>query len=93
MYIYEFEKGSNPDQLIWVAWSPTGTKTHKKDNYKPRIVETTINGLPSSPIDVIGMATSENSVPKPTWKSTSPLTITLDISESPIYIYFDKSKM
>ena len=93
IYIYEFENGSNPDQLVWVAWSPTGTKTHKKDNYKPRIVETTINGLPSSPIDVIGMATSENSVPKPTWKSTSPLTITLDISESPIYIYFDKSKM
>lgn len=92
IYVYEFENGSNPNQLIWVAWSPTGTKTHQKDNYKPRTIEATLTDLPSSPIKVTGMSTAENSIPKPSWKSNSPKTITLSINESPTYIFFDKSK-
>lgn len=92
IYIYEFEHGYDSDRLIWVAWSPTGTKTHKKDGYEPRVVKATLIGLPGLPINVIGMATSKNEAPKPEWQQAEGMAITLSISESPTYIAFNKKK-
>lgn len=92
IYVYEFEHASDSDRLIWVAWSPTGTKTHKKDGYQPRVVKTTLSGLPSLPANIIGMATAQNEVPKPEWKETEKMTISLTISESPTYIMFNSKE-
>lgn len=90
VYVYEFEHGSDLNSLIWVAWSPTGTKTNKKDTYIARIVNTTLTDLPSLPVNVMGMATSKEGAPKSPWEKTGDLAITLSINESPTYIIFDK---
>lgn len=90
VYVYEFEHGSNPNSLIWVAWSPTGTKTHKKDKYIARVANTTLNNLPSLPVKIMGMATSKEEVSNSSWKKTGDMTITLSINEGPTYIIFDK---
>ena len=92
IYVYEFEHGSDSDQLIWVAWSPTGTKTHKKNGYQPRTIKTSLMELPGPPITMFGMATSENDPPKPEWQQMKENAISLTISESPTYVVFNKKK-
>lgn len=90
IYVYEFEHGSDPNRLTWVAWSPTGTKTHEKDNYVARVVETTLSDLPSLPLNVRGMATADGEAPASAWEKDGDRSITLSINESPTYIMFDK---
>ncbi len=92
IYVYEFEHGSDSDRLIWVAWSPTGTKTHKKDGYQPRTIKTTLTELPGPPITIFGMATSENDPPKPEWQQMKENAISLTIGESPTYLVFNNKK-
>jgi len=86
LYVYEFEKGANKNDKIWVAWSPTGVKTQEKEGYQPREVRVTLSGLPGKPIQVIGMATADGQPPAPKWEQTGDSAITLTIGESPAYI-------
>lgn len=91
LYIYEFQHGSNPDLLIWAAWSPTGTKTNKKDAYNERIIEKTLSNLPLLPNKVINMAIDDKKAVLADWQKVSDTSISLIISESPVYIFFDKT--
>lgn len=90
VYVYEFEHGSDSNRLVWVAWSPTGTKTHKKDKYIARVANTTLSNIPSLPIKVMGMASSNEEVSNSSWEKTGDNTITVSINEGPTYIVFDK---
>jgi len=84
--VYEFEDGGSPEKAIWVAWSPTGTRTHEKDNYVPREQKITLRGLPALPERVLSMAASEGPPTVCSWEKRSENAISLSIGESPIYI-------
>lgn len=89
--ILEFQQGNDPTQVIWVAWSPTGTRTNTKDQYVARETKVTLKGLPSIPVRVIGMATRDAKAPQPVWEKTSPSSITLTLGESPTYIIMERT--
>jgi hypothetical protein len=91
LYVYEFEKGANKNDKIWVAWSPTGVKTQEKEGYQPREVKVTLSGLPGKPIQVIGMATADGQPPAPKWEQAGDSAITLTAGESPAYIVMTKT--
>ncbi len=91
LFVYEFVHGNDSDRIVWVAWSPTGTRTNEKDQYKPREARITLNDLPGRPVKVVGMATAEGDAPKAMWEMTGPSAITLTIGESPIYIMMDRN--
>ncbi|RFS24699.1 hypothetical protein DVR12_05720 [Chitinophaga silvatica] len=89
-YVYEFVKGSDNNDIIWVAWSPTGVRTDKKKNYQP--VQTTIAlyNIPGDVVQIQGMAVNENSSQKIDFKKNNQTSISLTISESPVYINIKK---
>ena len=89
--VYEFEHGSEPDRVTWVAWSPTGTRANEKDHYMPRETKATLSGLPALPLRVVGMATTNGAVPQPSWEKTSPSSISLNIGESPTYLLMERA--
>jgi hypothetical protein len=89
LFVYEFEDGADPDRVIWVAWSPTGTRTNEKDHPVPGATKATLNGLPSLPSKVVGMATTDGAPPRPAWEKTSQSAINLSIGESPIYLIME----
>jgi len=84
--VYEFKHGRRANSRIWVAWTPTGCRTHQKDQHRPSALTITLDGLPSAPTDVVGMATREGEVPRPTWAKAGPSAMTLMVGESPAYI-------
>ena len=88
--VFEFEHGADPSRVIWVAWSPTGVRTHEKDGYVPRTARVTLAGLPALPEQVLGMATTAQPAAKLAWETAGPLAITLDIGESPTYIVMQR---
>jgi hypothetical protein len=90
LFVYEFVHGNDPAQIVWVVWSPTGTRTNEKDRYTPRQVKATLSDLPALPGRVIGMATAAGEAPKTAWEKAGPTAITLTIGESPIYILIDR---
>lgn len=90
LFVYEFEQGDDKNNKIWVAWSPTGTKTQEKEGYQPRTSTVTLDGLPGRPVRVVGMATTDGPAPEPKWEQTADKTITLTIGESPTFIVMDK---
>jgi hypothetical protein len=91
LFVYEFEPGDASKRVIWVAWSPTGARTNEKEGYAPRGIKAVLSGLPSLPIQVIGMATAENEAPQPGWEKAGPGAITLTIGESPTYIIMERN--
>lgn len=86
LFVYEFVQGNDKNKKIWVAWSPTGSKTQEKEGYQPREVKVTLTELPDTPVHIVGMATASGQAPEPKWHQTSETAITLTIGESPIYI-------
>ncbi len=91
LFVYEFVHGSDPGRLVWMAWSPTGSRTNEKDGYKPREVKTTLSDLPALPVKVVGMATADGEAPKLAWEKAGPSAITLTIGESPTYIVMNRN--
>lgn len=83
--VYEFTRGDDANALVWVAWSPTGTRSDTKDGYTPRTAAVTLSGLPGTVQQVIGMATASGTAPSPAY-TTGGSDISLTISESPVYI-------
>lgn len=82
-YVYEFR--SDAGKKVWVAWSPTGVRSHLKDGYKPRTAKVTLT-VPSKPVNVKTMATASAEAAEAEWKQTGDNTIEVTIGESPVYI-------
>ncbi|MDR2848049.1 MAG: hypothetical protein LBV39_02985 [Bacteroidales bacterium] len=89
LYVYEFVHGEQTDKTIWVAWSPTGCQTNTKDNYQSVSFVASLHQLPGKVVGVESMATGQKETAAK-WEQSSPETITLTISESPVYILMDK---
>ncbi|CAL1516745.1 cellulase family glycosylhydrolase [Chitinophaga sp. MM2321] len=90
LYVYEFEHGSDPKKLVWVAWSPTGAKTQEQEGYQPHQISATLDSLPGIPVSVNAMATAAGDIPQQQWKKAGVSGITLTIGESPVYIVINK---
>lgn len=90
VYVYEFEHGSDADRLIWVAWSPTGTQSHKKEGYVARVADITLSNTPTMPTKIMHMATSEEEAAAASWKKIGDESFSFTINEGPTYIIFDK---
>jgi hypothetical protein len=86
LFVYEFEHGTGSSRVIWVAWSPTGTRTNEKDRYVSRETKAMLSGLPSLPVRVVGMATADGDFPQLSWEKVGPSGIAFTVGESPIYI-------
>ena len=91
LFVNEFEHGTDPSRVIWVAWSPTGTRTNEKDRYLPRETKATLNDLPSLPVRIVSMATADGEAPQLSWEKSGSSAITLNVGESPIYIIMERA--
>lgn len=90
VFVYEFEQGDAPGNRIWVAWSPTGTKTQEKEGYQPKEALVTLQELPGKPSRVVSMATTATAASEPKWEQTDSKSITLTVGESPTFIIMNK---
>ena len=86
-FVYAFKHESH-NKEIWVAWSPSGVETHKKDGYVGKSATVKLKNLPGTILQVISMAENKSNA------ETLPFTkkgsgINLVISESPCYIMFE----
>lgn len=90
LFVYEFEQGGQPGNRIWVAWSPTGTKTQEKEGYQPKEAKVTLGELPGKPSRIVGMATTANPASESKWEQTGNNAITLTVGESPTFIVMSK---
>lgn len=91
-YVYEYIKGDDPAQVIWVAWSPTGVRTDKKNGYQPKQSAIELSQLPGKVVQVKGMAESENTEPEVSYKQNDAAGLSITIAESPVYIRFEANK-
>ncbi len=90
VFVYEFRHGSDPNNRVWVAWSPTGVKSHEKNGYKPREARITLSGLPGKPVSVKAMATTSAAPAEANWEKKSDTEIAVTIGEGPVYIQLQK---
>lgn len=86
LYVYEFRHASDANNRIWVAWSPTGVKSHEKEGYQPREARVTLTDLPGKPVSVKAMSTAAGDAPDAAWEPQGNNAISLTIGESPTYI-------
>ena len=88
VFVYEFQRGDDAKQLIWVAWSPTGVRTNAKNGYHPREAKVTLADLPKPPEKVVGMATDDRTAPAVDWVKNGTSSISLTVGESPVYLVY-----
>ena len=79
LHVVEFVHGNNPNQIIWAAWSPTGDGQVQKHR---------LNGLPGILHKVDAMALTEEGGERAEGKVLGPDTLSLTVSESPVYLHF-----
>jgi hypothetical protein len=90
LFVFEFQDADNPRRVIWVAWSPTGTRADAREDRTAREKKMTLTGLPSLPIHVVGMATADGTAPQVPWEKADPSSVSLTIGESPAYIIMER---
>jgi hypothetical protein len=82
IYVFEFVNGNDESEVIWVAWSPTGTGRAEK---------MLISDLPGMPSRIEKMPTKLQNAPAMEWEVAGSQSIRLTIDENPTYIFFTKS--
>lgn len=87
-YVYSF-KHDNDGSYIWVAWSPTGVPTHKKDGYVGKTAVITLNKLPGKVKEIQAMAQTAAGNGTLSFKKSGSRSIELEVTESPCYILFE----
>jgi len=89
-YVYAFVHGAEPAaREIWVAWSPTGTRTDTKDTHVERSVEIDL-AVARAPTRVVGMASAAETSEAVTWRMRDARTLQLTVGESPCYVVWDE---
>jgi len=87
LYLFEFSQEKNRDKFCWVAWSPTGFRSDQEVKKNHRATEITLVDLPSKPDRMLAMQTSGDSAPKDFVYTSG--SITFELSESPVYLFFE----
>jgi hypothetical protein len=86
LIVQEYARGDEPQRLTWVAWSPTGARTHEQERYTPRQRRITLSGLPALPERALAMATAATAPAKVVWERAGNDAIALTITDSPVYL-------
>ena len=81
LYAYEFTHASDKQLVAWVVWSPTGNDREQ---------QVTLQNIPGRPVKAEQMPLQNNSSNKIDYQVPDARSITLTISESPIYLMFEK---
>lgn len=90
VFVYEFRHAADPNNRVWVAWSPTGVKSHEKSGYQPRTATVTLNDLPGGVQGVKAMATTAAGGTDVAWEKKGDKSISVTIGEGPVYISIKK---
>jgi hypothetical protein len=77
VYVYSYQNISNPSELIWAIWSPTGDG---------RSALTTLPNLPGTPLFADEMPTAAGPLPSVSFTNLGNNSISLDVGESPIFL-------
>jgi len=83
LYVYEFVHASINNQVIWLAWSPTGTG---------RELDARIEGLPGKILKIEQMPVREGAIARVETQDAGSNAIKLKITESPVYIMMGKGE-
>lgn len=81
LYVYEFVNGTNPKDVVWVAWLPTGATDTAGTNPSR---EVTLE-VPAKPASAEAMATADGA-PKAAQFEYADGKITITVSEAPTYL-------
>jgi serine/threonine-protein kinase ATR len=81
LYVYEYQKGTNPNQHIWAVWSPTGSG---------RKTTATLTGLPGKIEKAERMPLTPETAAPLTYQSVGKAGVRLEITESPAYLWIRK---
>ncbi len=81
LYAYEFIHASNKQLIAWVVWSPTGS------NREQRV---TLDSLPGRIIKAVQMPLQNGDAVQADYQSSDATSLTLTVTESPIYLMFEK---
>jgi hypothetical protein len=79
LYVYEFHRGGDEKQRVWVAWSPTGSG---------RTCEAALPRPPGPIARAERMPLEAGPAEAVTWRAGPEGTIRLPVSESPVYLWF-----
>lgn len=80
LYVYEFKNAKSSKKIV-VAWSPTGSG---------KVTNQTIPGLSSLPTSIEEMAVSSSKPKKLKFTKKSKSSISVKISESPVYMFLNR---
>jgi len=81
LYVYEFVRGDDATDAVWVAWSPTGLTNRTGRN----LVKPVTLDVPGQVVSAQGMATKEGETPAVEFQAGEGV-VTLGVSESPVYL-------
>jgi len=79
LYVYEFRRGDDEKDVVWVAWSPTGSG---------RTCDASLPAPPGKIVRAERMALKEGSAEAMEWRSGPDGVVLLPVSESPVYLWF-----
>jgi hypothetical protein len=78
LYIYSYVSESDPNDLIWTLWSPTGSD---------REALVTLSNLPGNPVWAEQMPLAAGTAPVVSYQTLAPGQLQLMVGESPIYLH------
>lgn len=78
LYIHAYVNGTNPNDLIWVLWSPTGSD---------RQMLVTLSNIPGNPLRAEQMPLADGAAPVVPLQTLANGNIQLTVGESPVYLY------
>jgi serine/threonine-protein kinase ATR len=82
--IQEYIRGNDPARIAWAIWSPTGNE---------RETEETLRDLPGRLLsdEIMPLAEPATAGPPPPVRENPDRTLTVTVTESPLYLFFEKT--
>jgi hypothetical protein len=78
LYVYCYTRGTDPNDLIWAIWSPTGSD---------RTAAVTLSNLPGTPVWAEQMPLGGGAAPAVSFTQPGSGQVSLTIGESPTYLH------
>ena len=79
-FVFQYRNPKKPKSILWVAWSPTGSS---------RTATVSIPRSPSRPVRSAEMPLAAGEAKAATWKRSADGTLSVGISERPVYLWFE----
>lgn len=86
LYIYEYERGDDPSDLVWAVWLPTG----EDEDTVSKLLQVTLNNLPGDVVSVERLALTSAGGTAVAYTQPTATSINLQLSESVTFIRFNE---